>query len=76
MLLYAVKWIQSKFDLSWTTADCCHTSLRGRRSKGKGKGIRARDHARGRREAPYALSRAQIPPSPLNACHAGYCHTD
>ena len=24
--------------------------LRGRRSKGKGKGIRARDHARGRRE--------------------------
>ena len=25
-------------------------SLRGRRSKGKGKGIRARDHARGRRE--------------------------
>ena len=27
-----------------------HTSLRGRRLKGKGKGIRARDHARGRRE--------------------------
>ena len=26
------------------------TSLRGRRSKGKGKGIRTRDHARGRRE--------------------------
>ena len=25
-------------------------SLRGRRSKGKGKGIRARDHVRGRRE--------------------------
>ena len=25
-------------------------SLRGRRSKGRGKGIRARDHARGRRE--------------------------
>ena len=22
--------------------------------------------------APHALSRAQIPPSPFNACHAGY----
>ena len=36
-------------------------SLRGRRSKGNGKAIRARDHARGRREegrtprAPHAL---------------------
>ena len=29
-------------------------SLRGRRSKGKGKGIRARDHARGRREEGYS----------------------
>ena len=59
------------------------SSLRGRRSKGKGKGIRARDHARGRREegnflsflprAPHAFSRAQIPPSPspFKACHAG-----
>ena len=60
-------------------------SLRGRRSKGKGKGIRARDHARGRREggelprAPLAfLSRLKLPfpklpfPSLLNACHAGY----
>ena len=27
-------------------------SLRGRRSKGKGEGIRARDHARGRRGTP------------------------
>ena len=39
--------------------------LRGRHSKGKGKGIRARDHV------PHALSRAQIPPSPFNTCHAG-----
>ena len=51
-------------------------SLRGRRSKGKGKGIRARDHARGRREkrAPHVLSCAEIPAShsPFNACHARY----
>ena len=41
-------------------------SLRGRRSKGKGKGIRERDHA--------LPARAQIPPFPslFNACHAGY----
>ena len=40
-------------------------SLRGRPSKGKGKGIRARDHAR-------ALA-PKFPPSfsPFNACHAG-----
>ena len=38
------------------------SSLRDRRSKEKGKGIKARDHA---------LLRAQIPPSPFNACHAG-----
>ena len=46
------------------------TSLRGRRSKGKGKGIRTRDHARGRREevslppssrAPRLLSRLKLP---------------
>ena len=39
-------------------------SLCGRRSKGKGKGIRARD---------LSPSRAQTPPSPspFNACHAG-----
>ena len=45
-------------------------SLRGRRSKGKGKGIRARDHA--------LPARAQIPPfpSPFNACHAGYARPD
>ena len=44
-------------------------SLRGRGSKEKGKGIRARDHARGRREETVG---AQIPhsPSPFNACHA------
>ena len=53
-------------------------SLRGRRSKGKGKGIRARDHARGRRSAPLAfLSRLKLHfpklpfPSLSNACHAG-----
>ena len=45
-------------------------SLRGRRSKGKGKGIR--DNARGRREE--GLSRGEIAPSPspFKACHAGY----
>ena len=60
-------------------------SLRGRRSKGKGKGIRARDHARGRRfpsllpRAPLAfLSRLKLPcpklpfPSLSKVCHAGY----
>ena len=45
-----------------------NSSLRGRRSKGKRKGIRARDHA--------CPSRARIPPppspSPFNACYAGY----
>ena len=42
------------------------TSLRGRRSKGKGKGIRARDHARGRREEGNACKEAivfAIPPT-------------
>ena len=41
-------------------------SLRGRRSKGKGKGIRARDHARGRREEGNACKEAivfVIPPT-------------
>ena len=43
--------------------------------KGRGRELRARDRALGRR-VPFlsrALSRAQIPPSPspLNACHAG-----
>ena len=50
-------------------------SPRGRRSKGKGKGIRARDRARagGGRRVPFlSPSRAQIPPSPFNACQAGY----
>ena len=40
--------------------------LRGRRSKGKGKGIRARDHARGRREEGNACKEAivfAIPPT-------------
>ena len=43
----------------------CPYSLRGRRSKGKGKGIKARDHARGRREereVPFlSPSRAKFP---------------
>ena len=42
------------------------SSLRGRRSKGKGKGIRARDHARGRREEGNACKEAivfAIPPT-------------
>ena len=60
-----------------------YPSLRGRRSKGKGKG-KGRENTReggGRREegdflsflprAAHALSRAQISPSPFNACHAG-----
>ena len=49
-------------------------SLRGRRSKGKGKGIRARDRAKGEGgEDVISLFPlcAQIPPSPFNACHAG-----
>ena len=53
-------------------------SLRGRRSKGKGKGIRARDHARGRRERAPRVSLAPKTPfsktpflSLSNACHAG-----
>ena len=43
-----------------------YISLRGRRSKGKGKGIRARDHARGRREEGNACKEAiafAIPPT-------------
>ena len=56
-------------------------SLRGRRSKGKGKGIRGRDHARGRRKEgnfPFSLARPtrsrelKFPLSSFNACHAGY----
>ena len=49
-----------------------HASLRGRRSKGKGKAIRARDPPR----ALLAfLSRLKLPfPSLSNACHAGYRH--
>ena len=39
--------------------------MRGRRSKGKGEGIRARDRARPRAQIPHS-------PSPFNACHAGY----
>ena len=45
------------------------SSLRDRRSKEKGKGIRARDHARGRREEgffPFSLARQNSPfPFPL-----------
>ena len=49
-------------------------SLRGRRSKGKGKRPSAREEGGG--EPFLSPSRAQIPPSPspspFNACHAGY----
>ena len=64
-----------------------YPSLRGRRSKGKGKGKGRKNtrEGGGRREeggrgfpflsflprAAHALSRAQISPSPFNACHAG-----
>ena len=49
-----------------------NASLRGRRLKGKGKGVLG---ARETREAPLAfLSRPKPPfPSLSNACHAGYC---
>ena len=43
-----------------------YISLRGSRSKGKGKGIRARDYARGRREEGNACKQAivfAIPPT-------------
>ena len=40
-------------------------SLRGRRSKGKGKGIRARDHARGRREEAVLSFLPRAPKFPL-----------
>ena len=55
-------------------------SLRGRRSNGKGKGIRARDRARGRRgtthSPPHTLSRAQIltPATQASVCMATFCH--
>ena len=42
------------------------TSLRGRRLKGKGKGIRAQDHVRGRREEGNTCKEAivfAIPPT-------------
>ena len=50
--------------------------VRGRRSKGKRKGVRAREKARGRREERPPRSRAPKFPLPLpfltSACHAGY----
>ena len=51
---------------SFVTPSTVEPSLRGRRSKGKGKGIRARDHARGRREEGNTCKEAivfAIPPT-------------
>ena len=43
--------------------------------KGRGREVRAGERERGRRGGSFpftlARSRAQIPPSPFNACHAG-----
>ena len=50
------------FEVTWPAIP----NLRGRRSKGKRKGIRARDHARGRREEGNACKEAivfAIPPT-------------
>ena len=49
-------------------------SLRGRRLKGKGKGVLDARETRGAREEALAfLSRLKLPfPSPPNTCHAGY----
>ena len=49
-------------------------SLRGRRLKGKGKGVLDARETRGaREEALVFLSRLKLPfPSPPNTCHAGY----
>ena len=44
---------------------CFGYSLRGRRSKGKRKGVRARERARGRREERPPRSRAPKFPLPL-----------
>ena len=49
----------------------CVASLRGRRLKGKGKGVLGARETRGTREEGLA---PKFPfPSLSNACHAGYC---
>ena len=54
----------------------CVTGVR--KGRGRGRELMAPDRAQGRREflsfLLRTLSRAQIPPSPFNACHAGYSH--
>ena len=44
--------------------------------KGRGREVRAGERERGRRGGSFLFSllrsRAQIPPSPFNACHTGY----
>ena len=63
------KWAFFSFNKPWRHYICIANSLRGRRSKGTGEGIRARDQARGRREegilspsrAPHALPRPNSP---------------
>ena len=72
-MLYVVLHI-SKHVKQWKKSGGHHfVSLRGRRSKGKGKGIWARDHA-----SLAFFSRLKLPfpkhpfPSLSNACHAAY----
>ena len=57
---------QHHWGLSYRGVRLMEISLRGRHSKGKGKGIRVRDHARERREEGNACKEAivfAIPPT-------------
>ena len=58
---------EMKVDFHWFNLVCsANVSPRGRRSNRKGKGIRVRDHARGRREEGNACKEAivfAIPPT-------------
>ena len=64
----AIKWDNIKFYNGTNFVDCyllgmlwtIWSRLRGRRSKGKGKGIKARDRARGRREEGNACKEAIV----------------
>ena len=80
--IYYLFWISAerKYFLSILSVKCpgqmsfCGSSLRGRCSKGKGKGIRARDHAPLAFLSRLKLLFPKLPfPSLSNACHAGYC---
>ena len=73
------KWAFFSFNKPWRHYICIANSLRGRRSKGTGEGIRARDHARGRREEgggdPFSLAsptRSPPPKFPLPPCLNSY----